>query len=293
MEWPLRTPLDCQCGPLARWQRAGRVSSRQRRRRHCPAAPPPPAAPLAQPQTLLRSTPAAPPHLFAAQAYVRAVLVGARPGLTGAAPTAQQASQLAAARLAAYKASLARLGGTLEAPGGGGEAADAGSTAALTDKQANALVSVLDSELGSNTSAGDLSDVRAAAQEALRCILGSARLLWVLVAARGVWCGRVPCRGSCCWVLAGACGCCATFFLIALLLLLLLLLQLLPCPRRLRRPPWLPLRAMRRWAAPHWSCCPRHWRCCRCPPACPPARLPCPLACLHRWRLAAAQAAPG
>jgi hypothetical protein len=130
------------------------------------AAAAPPAAPLAQPQPRMRSTPCAPPTAppSSAQAYVRAVLVGARPGLTGAAPTAQQASELTAARLAAYKASLARLGGSLEGPAEGGDTAGAGSTAtaALTEQQAKALVSVLDSELGSNTSAGDLSDVGAA-----------------------------------------------------------------------------------------------------------------------------------
>ena len=90
------------------------------------------------------------------------MLVAARPGLAGAAPKAQQASQLAAARLAAYKASLALLGGTLEGPEEAGAAAGAGPTAALTDKQAAALVSVLDTELASTTAAGDLSDVGAA-----------------------------------------------------------------------------------------------------------------------------------
>lgn len=95
--------------------------------------------------------------------------MGARPGLACQdADKARTASKLAAVRLTAYKAALALLsvqeqqGGGSEAGAEGGEAAAGGGGAPpqLTERQAAALVSVLDAELPSNEGAGNLLEVR-------------------------------------------------------------------------------------------------------------------------------------
>lgn len=90
---------------------------------------------------------------------MRALLVGARPGLTAAPPSAQDASRLAALRLAVYKAVLALLGPP--APADEGEEGGDGPNQ-LSERQAAALVSVLDTELASNTGSANLVEVGAA-----------------------------------------------------------------------------------------------------------------------------------
>ncbi|KAL4443971.1 hypothetical protein ABPG75_011708 [Micractinium tetrahymenae] len=98
--------------------------------------------------------------------YVRAVLVGARPGLAAASLSAQDASGLMARRLAAYKASLALLGAGQQGEGGSGDDAGAGAEGPqLEEKAAAALVSVLEAELGGITSAPDLTEITEKAME--------------------------------------------------------------------------------------------------------------------------------
>lgn len=98
------------------------------------------------------------------QDYVRAVLVGARPGLAAASLQAQDASGLMARRLAAYTAGLALLGaGQQDGGGGSGDGAGAGADGReLEEKKASALVSALEAELGGITSVPDLTEVGAA-----------------------------------------------------------------------------------------------------------------------------------
>lgn len=96
------------------------------------------------------------------QDYVRAVLTAARPGLTASAPSAQDASRLAALRLAAYCAALGLLGPQAPADQAGSQEGGA-ATAQLTERQAAALVSVLDTELSGVTGAADLAEVGAQA----------------------------------------------------------------------------------------------------------------------------------
>lgn len=88
------------------------------------------------------------------------MLTAARPGLTASAPSAQDASRLAALRLAAYRAAMGLLG----PQGPAGHAGSQGGGAAgpqLTERQAAALVSVLDTELSGMTGAADLAEVGA------------------------------------------------------------------------------------------------------------------------------------
>lgn len=102
-------------------------------------------------------------HITRPQPYVRAVLTGARPGLTAEPASAQGGSRLAAVRLAAYKAALSLLGPRSGEGEGeeGGTGDDGGSGLQLTEREAAVLVSVLDTELGSNTGSGDLAEVGA------------------------------------------------------------------------------------------------------------------------------------
>ncbi len=93
---------------------------------------------------------------------MRAVLTAARPGLTASAPSAQDASRLAALRLAAYCAALGLLGPQAPADQAGSQEGGA-ATAQLTERQAAALVSVLDTELSGVTGAADLAEVGAQA----------------------------------------------------------------------------------------------------------------------------------
>lgn len=94
--------------------------------------------------------------------YVLAVLVAVRPGLTAMPPNSVQGSHLTALRLAAYKASLALLG---HAGDVGAAGADVGA-ADMTEKQAQLLVSVLNTELASNTCTTDLSEIAESAMDA-------------------------------------------------------------------------------------------------------------------------------
>lgn len=93
---------------------------------------------------------------------MRAVLTAARPGLTASAPSAQDASRLAALRLAAYRVALGLLG-PQPAAGQAGSQGDAAAGAQLSERQAAALVSVLDTELSGVTGAADLAEVGAGA----------------------------------------------------------------------------------------------------------------------------------
>jgi hypothetical protein len=104
------------------------------------------------------------------QEYVQAVLVASRPGVTALPCSTHDANRLAAVRLGVYQAVLGLLGAQPLAPTGSGSqegadnasaAAAASSAPALTERQAADLVSVLDCELGTIGSSGDLSEVGA------------------------------------------------------------------------------------------------------------------------------------
>lgn len=186
---------------------------------------------------------------------MHAVLTGARPGLTPAQLSAQLGSRLAALRPKVYHASLGLLG-PRAAQEEGGE--DAPTVPQLTERQAAALVSVLETELASITSPVELHEVGAGHERVLSSVPAWRPTL--AAAAAGPPRPR-PTR----WPACRSCQ---------------------QKQNRLPRRRWMCLRATRRWAAPRWSCCQRCWPCW--PPraarsTCPPTTATRPsAACLVR-----------